>query len=621
MALEASIQISKEYGLGSPQAEAMVNTCVTLSNILVRSKLVANTLRLLQQTTSNPTQILSDHPLWPDIAIMTRFNLMLSFDNRGPTKNYVPDILHIVTMLVGVGPTLIRTTMLGIVVNLIQSLSIAPKLPDDNRRELQQLMGETGDKRTQLMFGLVKPYANAFTITPDTLTDPLTEPFDLPILHTIITRLLKILDIGALTTDIANAWRSRWMGHVCSIVFQPNPAIQPRAFVALGCLGRQQVSDDILHHILSALHGTLLDFDPDNPILLLSITMCLRNVVENVDSDSRYLVPLFWVALAILSIGHPSLVCQATELLQGVLQCMNSHHLCDKGEAAMKKIIFDTRKSYGDIAYELDKLNGVNFQSHFSFAVAGILMKGWGTSQGKEAAYQCLLTFLNCATRHAKDAVEETVLGYVACLISVAWQAQLGQDVLRFAGVHWEPRGCTAQTDNHDRPCRFGVNGNDGGNKGETTTTTADPSQSSETASLFNKLGVSDNDTALLFLSCLIAQLKNVRNEAEEIFLYELLSDAAAIIPDVFCIVYPTMLPQLDQLIISSNSEALLNAIQPILTAAYSDSRFQYPKTTLQHKLASLGFSLLEDPSAPVSPSHMVKISSLTAMIVKTILQ
>lgn len=597
LVIEASVEISKEHGLGSREAEMMADTCVTLSNILVRSKLVAISLRLLRRTTFNPVKSLMDHPHWLDIAVLTRFNLMLSFDNCGPMKNYVPDILHIVTLLVGVGPTLIRTTIHGITINLIQSLCISPKLLDSNRRELQQLMARVGERRVQLNFGLTKPYANAFMINADTLTDPLPEPFDLAVLHTILMQLLRIIEIGAPTTDISNAWRARWMSHITGVVFQPNPAIQPRAFVALGCLGHlrddDDDDDDLMYQILCSLRRALLKFDPDNPTLVHSITMCLGDVVGNMKGSSRYLAPLFWVALALRSINHPALILHATELVQNVLHAMNAAHMFDAGEMAMKTLLFDTRVSYGDVCYRLDRLNGVNFETHFSFAVVGILMKG----MVKEATHQCLLAFLNCATRQAKDTVNETVLGYVTGLVSTARQSRQ----LWFAGVHWE---CTDDNDNED----------------DDTTVATRPTLSSNLETLFEKFDIPDDDTALLFLSCLVAQLQNEMEESERLFLYELLSHSATIMPDVFCSVYPTLLPQINALIASSDSLPLLKALQSILMSAFSDSRFQNPPT-LHDQLASLGFSVFEDPTAVTTAARMVEVSSLTSQIVERILQ
>ncbi|KAI8078788.1 uncharacterized protein BX664DRAFT_367193 [Halteromyces radiatus] len=610
MAIDASLQISREHGLGSKEAEAMADTCVTLSNILVRSKLVAITLRLLQQTTEKPTQSLINHPLWTEIAIMTRFNLMLSFDNFGPLKNYIPDMLHMITLLVGVGPTLIRTTIHGISINLIQSLCILPTLPEDSRQELQHLMGKMGEKRMQLLFGLVKPHANAFTISQETLSDPLTEPFDLMALETIINTFLRIVELGAPTIDISNAWRARWMGHVTTVVFQENPAIQPRAFVALGCLGRHQVDDDLLFQILCTLRRALDPFDPNDSCLLKSMVMCLRNVVENLSSDSRYLVPLFWVTLSILSINHPDVFCMATELLQGVLQVMNTNHLFDVGEVAMKETLLDARRPVATICAQLDQANGVKFDTHFSFAVVGLLMKGWRTSpQAKEAAYQCLLSFLNCSTRYAKNSVDHRVLGYVASLISVARKTQSRQDILRFAGVHYD-----AYCSNRDS---FFKSYHD-----DDVDNVDDDNGENMMITLFDKLDIPDNDTALLFISCLAAQLKSVESESDRLFLYELLSEAADTMPDVFSIVYPSLLPAMNNLIRStSTSVPLLNAIQSILMAAYADDRFQYPKHTLHDRLCDLGFSAFEDPFRPLAPSSMIQVASLVGQLVDWLIQ
>jgi hypothetical protein len=261
------------------------------------------------------------------------------------------------------------------------------------------------------------------------------------------------------------------------------------------------------------------------------------------------------------------------------------------------------------------------------------------------------LTFINCATRHEKDTVNECVLGYVASLISVARQAQSSQDVLRFAGVHWDTSRLGNSESSH-MASRYsgdtrngsgdggsgpsiGDNVNDNSRRTSISTSTKDEQIStsktprrnirtawcSNTSNLFSKLDIPDKDTALLFLSCLVAQLKNAQNVSERIFLYEILSDAATIMPDVFSIVYPTMLPRMNQLIETSDSIPLLKAIQSILLLAYSDSRFQYPQTTLEDRLSSLGFSVFDEPNNSMSPSQTTDMALLVAQMVEMAIQ
>lgn len=174
----------------------MADTFVTLSNIAVRGKVVARLRKVLQKTSFKPSRSLTDHWTWNEIAILIRFVLMLSFNNRGPVKSYVPEIFHIVSLVVGVGPTIIRASVHGLVVNIIQSLCTTMPIQDANVKKLQLVLSEISDTKYRLLFGLFKPHANAFTISQDTLTD-VSEPIPLLALETIVNNLLEVITYSA----------------------------------------------------------------------------------------------------------------------------------------------------------------------------------------------------------------------------------------------------------------------------------------------------------------------------------------------------------------------------------------------------------------------------------------
>src|SRR5690348_8753306 len=106
------------------------------------------------------------------------------------------------------------------------------------------------------------------------------------------------------------------MSLVASTAFQFNPAIQPRAFVVLGCLARDAVDDDLLYQILVALKGALSLFEEGDCSLIVSIVMCLTSIAENLDASSKYLRQLFWLAIALIQIGHVPLFPSALNLME-----------------------------------------------------------------------------------------------------------------------------------------------------------------------------------------------------------------------------------------------------------------------------------------------------------------
>ncbi|KAI8078349.1 hypothetical protein BDF21DRAFT_43098 [Thamnidium elegans] len=600
LVLDSFIQFSIEHGVGSPQAEAMADTFVTLSNIAVRGKVVSRLRKVLQKTSFKPTRSLTDHWTWNEIAILIRFVLMLSFNNRGPVKSYVPEIFHIVSLVIGVGPTIIRASVHGLVVNIIQSLCTAMPIQEANVKKLQLILSEVSDTKYRLLFGLFKPHANAFTITTDTLTDA-SEPTPLHALETIVNNLLEVLTYSAPSPDMANAWRARWMSLVASTAFQFNPAIQPQAFVVLGCLGREEVDDDLLYQILVALRGALAIFNENDPNLVLSIMMCLKNIVESLPSDSRYLLPLFWIAIALVEINNGPTFPMAVGLLLAILRALDADEYF-AGDR-MVDVLLAAREPMADVARKLDQLCGVNFDSHFSFAIASIFLKGVRYSNAKEIIFQGLTTFLDIESKHADNTstFDSQNLGYLAGLLPIAVKNDALREVLRLAGLT-EP-DFDLVDDDDDRAENFKSNFYDG---------------------VFDRLDIADETTALLMVSMLATQLQMVDSTNEKLFLYGLLAEAAISMPEVFSIVYETLLPKMNQIVLSSTSQPIIESVKTILLTACSDPAFNDSarKSIPSQKilLERVGFSALGDPTFGATSINVLQNAKLASEIIELII-
>ncbi|KAI8390971.1 uncharacterized protein BYT42DRAFT_508674 [Radiomyces spectabilis] len=592
LVLESFVQYSNEHGVGSPQAEAMADTFVTLSNIAVRGKVITRLRKVLQKTSFKPTRTLTEHWIWTEIAVLIRFILMLSFNNRGPVKSYVPEIFHIVTLVVGVGPTLIRASVHGLVVNMIQSLCTSMPLNDANVKKLQLTLSELSDSKCRLLFGLLKPHANAFTLTPDTMTDT-AEPLQLLSLETIVNILLDVINYGAPSADMANVWRARWMSLVASTAFQFNPAIQPRAFVVLGCLGREEVDDDLLYQILVALRGAVAIFNESNSSLVLSIMMCLKNMVESLPADSRYLLPLFWVAVSLVEINDGATFTMAIELLLGILRALDANEYF--GGDTIVDVLLAAREPMADIAGQLDQLCGVNFETHFSFAMASIFMKGLKYNNAKGMIYQGLTTFLDIECKHNSNEnnyIESHKLGYLAGLLPLAIKNEALKEVLRMAGL----------SDLELEPSLEGL--------------------SKPYYGIFDKLDIPDNTTALLFISMLSTLLNSAENESERLFLYGLLAEAAVSMPEVFPVVYDTILPKMHQIVMSSHTQPIIESVKSILLTACSDPVFVEAKNKRSQKalLEEVGFSALNDPNFGAGSINVLQNAKLASEVIERII-
>jgi hypothetical protein len=301
------------------------------------------------------------------------------------------------------------------------------------------------------------------------------------------------------------------MGLVASTAFQFNPAVQPRAFIVLGYLGREEIDDDLLYQILVALRGSLAIFNESEPNLVTSIMMCLKNVVESLPSDSRYLLQLFWIAVALVEISTNTTFSMAVELLQAVLRSLDTHGFFSGN--IMTDVLMTAREPVADVARKLDDICGVSFDTHFSFAIAGILIKGLRYADAKNSIYQGLQTFLHIERKQitqdrlyedsSNNIIDASTLGYVTALLPLAAKHETVKDLLKLAGLN------EADVDNNTFSCNA-------------------------YAGIFEKFDIPDNSTALLIVSLLAAMLNVADNESERLFIYGLLSESAAALPEVF---------------------------------------------------------------------------------------
>ncbi|KAI8142067.1 hypothetical protein BJV82DRAFT_159057 [Fennellomyces sp. T-0311] len=586
--IDAFVQYSVENGIGSPQAEAMADTIVTMSSISVRGKVISRMRRVIQRTSLRPCRSLTEHPAWVEIAVLLRFVLMLSFNNVGPGKPYLPEIFHIVSLLVGTGPTLIRASVHELVVNIIHTLCTGMPQSEENIKKLHFVLSDVCDSKNRVYFGLTKPHANAFTITHETMTD-VSETVNLSSLESIIRLLLDALSIGAPSIDVANMWRARWMGLVTSTAFQFNPAIQPRSFVVLGCLAQDEVDDDLIYQILVALRGALAIFNETDSSLIVSIMMCLSNVIDNLPADSRYLQPLFWLAIALVQMSHPSTFSPAVEFLQSVLRALDTHKLF--ANRPVVEVLMDAREPLGDVAKELDAASGVSFDTHFSFAVAGILLKGIKHSNPKDVVFQCLTTFLeiDCKRSLEQNVVEARTLGYLAGLLPLAAKNNALRELLRLAGIN------DVDLDGFEIGSAY--------------------------VRIFDTLEIPDNTTALLLVSLLVTLLNSAENESERLFLYSFLADAAVSIPEVFALVYESLLPKMNQIVVSGQNYAVIDAVKNILMTACSEPAFNYSLNRRSQKayLDELGFSALGDPTFGAAKSNVAVSAQLASKLLERI--
>ncbi|KAJ2606891.1 Ras GTPase activating protein ira2 [Coemansia sp. RSA 1722] len=123
--LDILVSVSLEYGALTVETELIADMLATLAGKNPRyNKLVPRLRKLVAQTCSMSVTHISNHQLWPEIAVYMRLLLTISFSNCNLADEYLPDVAFIACMLLKSGPGLIQATLHGIVMHVVHSLAL-----------------------------------------------------------------------------------------------------------------------------------------------------------------------------------------------------------------------------------------------------------------------------------------------------------------------------------------------------------------------------------------------------------------------------------------------------------------------------------------------------------------
>lgn len=310
------------------------------------------------------------------------------------------------------------------------------------------------------------------------------------------------------------------MSLATAAAFQFSPAIQMRAYSALGTLVTSDADDDFLYQMLVALKFALSQANETDTIIVVTMLRSISKVVPALQDTSRYICPLFWLAVALLESSHIAFYVEATRLLCVTLETMDQRGMFDK--ASVSSVLLDGRSHLENIACQLDHLLSLSFDSSFSFSLASIIFKGvrrMGLNESAEAVLRRLLrvtvktsTGEGDMTNGFLDSLCPEALGYFIALIPLSTTPATYRRLLKECHVDeaWLPEvGVTSLDDETGNP-RVSV----------------------------TFLGIHDPTTALLVTSFVGAMLMTAQgDDAETQILYTLLSDVALIFPETVAMV------------------------------------------------------------------------------------
>lgn len=502
---------------------------------------------------------MTENGAWNEVAAITRLALYAGYNTKIPVHNqlFVPETVHLITLLAATGPTLMRSTVHGMAVNLIQSLYVSRADDPIAAPRLRQLLEEAQSSAVLLMFGLVPNGP----IGDHSIAEGSQDMVTVDTLEALAKFLLRVISAGAQTngmpqlnttpnlyslvsagSNLINVWRARWMSLVISTAFQSS-YIQSRAFVVIGVLGTSDVDDDLLYQILVAFRTALTSSLDTDGSSLVSMLRCITKVVPGAPRHGRYLPQVVWLAIALLQCGEVTLFAEAAKLLQASLETLDHQGVFD--DQPIINTLFNARSPMEDITQQVDQLLNLSFETNFSFALASIIFRGMRHPLTTAASSSLLHTLLRLTTRPQQTPVVDTgpplrpvppdALGYFLSLLATTPTQSPYWKLLREsgAGPGWLPDPSIEEDERVPTVPRVTL----------------------------DLLGIQDQHTAVLITSFLGSILNSAGAEPEREILFNLIADISAIYPDVVAMVYGSPLLTEHLLIIICRYESIQDRV------------------------------------------------------------
>lgn len=134
---------------------------------------------------------------WNEISTLIRLALVVGSQSTQAGQNYlyVPEIMHLVSLTAGEGPSLVRKSVYGIVVNLLQSLYMSR--PDDTTESgLMELINDCTLPEVLKLFGLQRETPTSEYVN----LDPVGDKEALDTQERLVQLLIRIMNVSSGST-------------------------------------------------------------------------------------------------------------------------------------------------------------------------------------------------------------------------------------------------------------------------------------------------------------------------------------------------------------------------------------------------------------------------------------
>lgn len=330
---------------------------------------------------------------WTEIIILVHIISSLFCDSSLLIEIYMPEVLFIVSLLIDVGSSDMRSSLHKLLMNACQALLSNTSLPEHNRQNLLEIQKIFSDQKTKFMFGFTQERGR---ILQNFSASSFLTKFST--LEHFVSNIMSLMENGSALN--ASQWKTRYVQYITSIVFHVHSFLSARAMMILGIISKDGISDGLLINLLkqSMKIVAMPEVNDEQLFFIISTFFTYTKAVKGVDPLSPLLPKLFWVSLSVALSMNVMLYQSGLLFMSNTAQHLSlstSAHL-ERGmiPAPLLDTLMDQRGFADDILKPLESMAGFKVtKENFPHIMISIICKGLLVPYTRPSSLSSLVVF------------------------------------------------------------------------------------------------------------------------------------------------------------------------------------------------------------------------------------
>lgn len=348
---------------------------------------------------------LESQSTWTQATVLVHIAVSLFFDSLLFTEMFLPDIFHIITLLIDVGPRDLRIGCHQLLLNVLLNFLSKKSIPQSSKDVIASNVSHFTSHRSRLLFGLNRESPDSFPTEISKFNARISS------LESLVASLLEVIEVAGDREDKA-VWLSRWNRYAVDSICRQDSVLRGRALILIGILAKEGIEDIIVKSIIKYIHGICSEdlSDPKSVYLLICAVFSLKKISEGLLVESELFGNMFWLSVFISYTNFCPLFQSGLKFMIKTLECMSIKEKFPGGETI--GTIMATKSEFSDeLLFSESRCNVYITAENFDQVLLYFIIKGLQLSYAKAPAIDSLCSLFQF--RFMNEAIKGEVQGHM----------------------------------------------------------------------------------------------------------------------------------------------------------------------------------------------------------------